>query len=169
MVSGTDDENDPASASAGATISYVVTDNWIGGAGTGGQLNNWSVNGNWDTDTYPNGPTASVIFGSAGATGTAVLESGHTVGEITFSSSTPTMITTTTADDGTLTLDNGPAAAQVNVSGSGHSITSLVGVILNSSVAITVDGSGDSLTIAGKISDGANGAEGITMSGARAP
>ena len=140
--------------------------NWIGGTGANGQANDWSTEGNWDADSDPNGATTSTVFGNAGATGTVVLDSGNrTVGAITFSSSTPTTITTTAADGGALTLDNGPNAAAISVSGSGHTVASLVGVTLNSSVVITVIGSGDSLAIAGNIGDGADGPAGITLSG----
>ena len=163
-----DTDHTGSSDTADYTIAQTTaaSENWSGGTGTNGQTNNWSVADNWQGGTVPDGPTTSVGFGSAGATGTVVLDSGNrTVGAIVFGSGTATTITTTAEDGGTLTLDNGANPATVNVSGSGHSIASPVGVILNSSAVITANNSGDSLAIAGNISDGGNGAEGITKSG----
>ena len=144
----------------------ILGDNWIGGTGPTGHTNDWSVTGNWDANIDPNGATTTVIFGNAGATGTAVLNAGNrSVGSLIFNSATPTTITTTVAYAGILTLDNGSSDATINVFGSGHSIASLVGVRLNNNADITVN-AGGSLAVAGNISDGANGHKGITKSGA---
>ena len=70
------------------------------------------------------------------------------------------------ADGGTLTLDNGPNPAVVSATGNGHQIASTVGILLNSSVDVDVNNYGDLLSIAGNISNGANGPASLTMSGA---
>ncbi len=141
--------------------------NWLGGTGSAGHVNDWSVTTNWDANIDPNVAGSTVIFGNSGATGTAVLNAGNrTIGTMDFNSSTPTTITTTLADAGTLTFDNGASDAAINVSGSGHNITSLVGVMLNSNLDIAVNSNGDTLAIAGNIIDGANGPKGLTKSGA---
>jgi autotransporter-associated beta strand protein len=139
--------------------------NWIGG--TPGHVSDWSVTTNWDANIDPNAAGSTVIFGNAGVQATVLLNAGNrTIGTMDFNSSTPTTITTTLADAGTLTFDNGASDAAINVSGSGHNITSLVGVMLNNDLDIAVNNNGDNLTIAGNITDGANGPMGLTKSGA---
>ena len=141
--------------------------NWLGGKGITGHENDWSVTTNWDANIDPNAAGSTVIFGNADATGTAVLNAGNrTIGTMDFNSSTPTTITTTLTEEGTLTFDNGASDAAINASGSGHNITSLVGVMLNSDLDVAVNSNGDTLAIAGNITDGANGPKGLTKSGA---
>ncbi len=65
-----------------------------------------------------------------------------------------------------MTFDNGASDAAINVSGSGHNITSQVGVMLNSDLDIAVNSSSDTLAIAGNITEGSNGHVNLTKSGA---
>jgi autotransporter-associated beta strand protein len=133
---------------------FILGYNWLGGTGSAGHENDWSVFSNWDANIDPNGAGITVIFGNAGATGTADLKAGvQTVGKVYFNSSTPTTITNVGAGTGTLVLNNSGSDAAINGSGSGHEISSAVDLLLQSNLDITIYGHNDSLAIAGNISD----------------
>src|ERR1051325_2171484 len=64
-----------------ASLSFAQT--WVGGTS-----NVWDNVANWDTVSYPNGPSASATFGSSAVTN-LVLTNSVTVGAVTFTGSAP--------------------------------------------------------------------------------
>jgi autotransporter-associated beta strand protein len=123
----------------------------------------WIVAGNW-TSGVPNGQGASATFGSiVSATATVSLNGSETVGNLTFNDASggasPTY-TIDTGSGGTLVIDNGSnGAGGITVSNGSQAITAPV--VLNSSLGVSVAGSGNTMTISGQIS----GSGGLSMVG----
>ena len=106
-----------------------------------------------------------MLGGSQATSGTVdLLSAAPSVSHLTFDANKTITITSTAAGGGRLTLDNGGNPAAVVVSGSGHAIDAKVAVMLDSDAWITTSGSGDSLSIAGDISNG-TAAHGIVKDG----
>jgi autotransporter-associated beta strand protein len=136
---------------------------WVGGFNS-----TWGFSGNWIGDPAilpPNAAGRSVLFGNQPSKNNSVnVDGSHTVGQITFTPGTGTTLQSSV--NGTiLTLDNGANSSTIADAGS-HAVTSAnLTVALNSNVNIDVAGSGDTLTIGSIVSDGSNGAKGITKQG----
>jgi autotransporter-associated beta strand protein len=75
------------------------------------------------------------------------------ISHLTFDAYIPTTITSTAAGGGLLTLNNGGNPVAIVVSGSGHVIDRRVTLALESDLRVTVEGSDDSLNIAGSVED----------------
>jgi autotransporter-associated beta strand protein len=126
---------------------------WTGGAGNAA----WSSSGNWSAGSGSLSGNIAVVLGSSAESGGMVnlLSTSARVSQLTFASAQPVTLTSTAPGGGQLTLDNGSSTIAVTVSSSGDAINAVVAVSLNSDAWITASGSGDSLTIAGNIGDGA--------------
>jgi autotransporter-associated beta strand protein len=124
---------------------------WIGASSS-----NWGTGANWNTGTVPSS-TASLVFGSAGASGSVDLgSSGRTVSGLLFQG-----VSTTISSTGgfALTLSY-TAAAPVNVYGNNAINTN---VSLNSPAAFYGQ-AGSQMTISGNVSDG-TASNGVNVSG----
>jgi autotransporter-associated beta strand protein len=132
------------------TSSSAVYATWAAtGSGSWGNGVNWTLNSPGNA-----GDTAS--FGIANTAATVVsLNGNRTVGTMNFSSAFSYTIAQGTG--GTLTIDNGSAAAQINDYNGNHTISAPV--VLNSNTTIAVEQLGNVFTISGNIS----GVGGITL------
>jgi autotransporter-associated beta strand protein len=139
-------------------VQYDAPWNWTGGAGTTA----WTASGNWTGRAgYPGSNAAIVLGGSAtgyplAGRGTVDLGSARpSVSHLTFDADKTVAITSTAAGGGQLTIDNGGNPVAIVVSGTGHAIDDKVTIVLDSDLWVAVQGSEDSLAIAGNIDDGA--------------
>ena len=135
---------------------------WSGGAGNGA----WTRPGNWTSGSGVPGSGAAIVLGDANTTSGTVdlLSAAPSVSQLTFDANKTVTITSTAIGGGQLTLDNGANPVAIVVSGSGQAIDDSVAITLKSDAWITTSGSGDSLSIAGDISDG-TAAHGIIKDG----
>jgi len=118
----------------------------------------WGVATNWTASVIPANPgDAANFLGNITAGSTVTLDGDRTVGAVTFNNSNSYTLTSGTG--GTLFLDNGSSAATVTDVAGTHTISAPVG--LNSSAAVAVNNSGDTLTFSGAIT----GSGGLTVSG----
>jgi fibronectin-binding autotransporter adhesin len=91
----------------GSPSSQAQTNTWTNPNG-----GNWNTNGNWSLGTFPNAVGANATFGNAISTGqTVTLSSGVTVGVLTFDNA----VASYTVTGSSITLNNGGAGAQINV------------------------------------------------------
>ncbi len=134
---------------------------WVGGFSS-----DWGTNTNWIQPgaVIPNGQGVSVTFGNQPSKNSVVdlMVNGQTVGYMTFTPITSTTIQST--GNMTLTLDNGANNASVEVNGT-HTFAANLNIALNSDTDFSVWASSAQLTINSVISDGVNGAKGITKAG----
>lgn len=144
------------------TVQYAPTWNWTGSAGNAA----WSASGNWTAGAGVPASGAALVLGGSNATSGTVdlLSTAPSVSHLAFDANRITTITSSAPGGGRLTLDNGVFTVVMTVSGSGQAIDNKVALALNSDAWITTSGSGDSLSIAGDISDG-TAAHGIAMDG----
>ena len=123
----------------------AITVDWVGGNGSGPI--NWDVTGNWTNSAQaPDGKWTTMRFGNQSPSNNIVdmSSTGRTVGNITFTASTPTTIQSSGGFN--LTLDNSGSASSINVAGA-HTILSQV--LLNNDVNVTGTGT---LNLSGGIS-----------------
>ncbi|RYD95688.1 MAG: hypothetical protein EOP50_07610, partial [Sphingobacteriales bacterium] len=114
---------------AGTTIRLQITDTIVTSwANTAGGL--WTTAANW-TAGVPNGAGAEAVFGNAIlAPANIDLGGNKTVGKLVFNNASAYTVTGT----GTLTLDNGAAAASVTVDQGNHVITTPVALAVNTGI-----------------------------------
>jgi autotransporter-associated beta strand protein len=124
---------------------------WLNaGGGTWGSDANWS-------NTSPNMASATAnFFGAATAPATVTLDGAKTVGAIAFNNANGYTITPGTG--GTLTLDNGPGAAQVSATTGSHAVNAPLTLASNLTASVAA---GASLSISGPVS----GAKALTKTG----
>ncbi len=132
------------------TSSSAVYATW---AATGS--GSWSNGVNWTLNSPGNaGDTASFSITNSAAT-TISLDGNRTVGTLNFSSDYS--YTISQGSGGSLMLDNGASAVQINDYNGNHTISAPV--VLNSNTTIAVEEAGNVFTISGNIS----GVGGITL------
>ena len=151
-----------AMVTSGNTVSLVVTAPGIQATWTNNVSGNWSVAANWSSN--PNVPHAigdTATLGNGTGLQTVTLDAGETVGALAFTNANSFVI----ANAGNaLTLNNNGSGAEVIVSaGTANAIQTVVS--LNDNAQVTVGG-GDSLAIAGVISNGSGGVRTLTVNGA---
>ena len=133
------------------TVQYLAPWTWTGGAGTDA----WTKSGNRAPGSGSLAPARRSCWAVQATSGTVdLLAAAPSVSHLTFDANNTVKITSTAADGGLLTLDNGSGPVAVVVSGSGQAIDGTVAIVLDSDTWITTSGSADSLTIAGDISSG---------------
>jgi autotransporter-associated beta strand protein len=144
------------------SVQYIVPWTWSGGGGN----NAWTTAGNWTNGGGSPPSGAAIVLGDSHSTSGSVdlVSAAPSISHLTFGANKVMTITDNAAGGGRLTLDNGINPAAVVVSASGDTIDAKVSVRLDSDARITTGGSGDSLTIAGDISDG-TAAHGIEKDG----
>ncbi|HUB24232.1 MAG TPA: PEP-CTERM sorting domain-containing protein [Tepidisphaeraceae bacterium] len=119
----------------------------------------WSNSGNWN-GAIPNGVGAAALLSNAAAPGTTVtLDGGYTVGVLGFSGGNSYILAP--GNGGSLTFDDGGIYTTANLNDVSGSHTISAPVILNSTLAVTVANSGDTVSISGNVS----GVGGVAMSG----
>ena len=157
--------NSPASG-VQLTIGTATTVDWNGSAST-----SWSTGGNWIGGSSPNAVGTSVRFNGTNLSGNSnttvsVDGGGKTTSGMIFNddfSGTSYNIT----GPGTLTLNNGVAAAAINVNGGSQTISAPISATNNLSVSFT---NGSDLTVSSAISGGkplsVSGTGTLTLTGA---
>jgi autotransporter-associated beta strand protein len=138
-----------ANFNAGWTARVVTGPHWSGASGS-----DWGTAGNWDPNGVP-AAEGAVVFGSAGATGTVVLDTARSQSGLGFDSAVSTTISSGGA---TLTLGDGVGPAVVEAQGV-HTISAPLAFA--SPVSLGVNGAGSTLTLSGAIS----GSAGLTKAG----
>ena len=146
---------------------------WAAGTGSLVGSGSWSVAGNWQNGTAPNGPTTGAVFnGATTAAVTIMLNAPQTIGTLVLGNSASNNAGYTLYGSGsnTLTLDNSGSGATITVTGGTHVIDAPT--ILADNLLVTgyplAGGSTNSwtLTFAGNASITDNGAGySLTMSG----
>lgn len=118
----------------------------------------WASIANWSGNQIPEYMTATANFGDAiTAPSTVTLDANWTAGVVNFDSANS--YTIAPGNGGTLTLNNGSAAASIVDSGGAHFITAPI--VLSSNLQVNVVNAVDSITLSGNIS----GSGGIATSG----
>jgi fibronectin-binding autotransporter adhesin len=141
-----------SSASVNLIIGDAQTILWSNGNGT----NLWTDTGDWTGGSFPNAVGQTASFGAASGTGNVNMNGNKTVSGLIFNNSGTSYII---GGSGTLTLDNGAAAAAITVTSGTHTVN--VPVMLNGALAISTTNSGDSLTMGQNIT----GAFPVTLTG----
>ncbi|MGA2442326.1 MAG: dockerin type I repeat-containing protein [Tepidisphaeraceae bacterium] len=116
---------------------------------------NWGTSTNWANGVIPQSAGDSASFSVASAPSTVTLNTGWSVGNLSFSSSFSYDLAPGTA--GVLTMDNGSGTASVTDFSGTHTISAPV--VLNSNTTVEVVNNGDGVTISGNIS----GVGGLTV------
>ena len=116
----------------------------------------WATSTNWSNGYVPNVAGDAANFAGATASSTVTLDGNHTVGTITFDSSSYSY-TIKQGSSGTLTLDNGSSSATVTDFSGNHTIAAPVK--LNSNTTFSVISNGNTLTIGNNIT----GTAGVTI------
>lgn len=138
------------------TVNKFVT---LSISGTSAQVSAWGVNangswgtaGNWTPAVVPQFAGDTANFGGAIlAPRTVTLDGNQTVGAMTFSNANAYTIAQGTS--GTLTLNNGAGAVNVDVTSGSHLISAPV--TLTSNTAIGVTNAADTLTVSGAVNGG---------------
>ncbi len=133
----------------------VIPYEWKGGNAAG--ATNWGLSANWNPATtgVPQGAGSKALFGTQNAAYSNVgLDADRVLGGIVFSAATSTTLQGTNRK---LTLDNDSFAATIDVAGT-HTLA--VPLLLNSDAVFTGPGT---LTLAGGVANGANGAKGLSV------
>jgi autotransporter-associated beta strand protein len=127
----------------------AVGDIWAGG--TAGFVTDWNTAGNWSAGV----PAASttITLGNAGAQNAVNLSAAGTVGNIVLLSAVPTTVT-----GSALTIDNGGTTATVT-SDAAQAISTAISLNDNTNFKIN----SGTLTLGGQVSNGSNGAKGISL------
>lgn len=138
------------------TVNKFVT---LSISGTSAQVSAWGVNangswgtaGNWTPAVVPQFAGDTANFGGAIlAPRTVTLDGNQTVGAMTFSNANA--YTIAQGASGTLTLNNGAGAVNVDVTSGSHLISAPV--TLTSNTAIGVTNAADTLTVSGAVNGG---------------
>ena len=125
-----------------------------GGVANGTWLNpvagfSWGTAANWSNSYIPNVSGDAANFAGASTTQTVTLDGAHTVGSMSFTSTT-NPYTIAAGSGGVLTLQDPSGTATINNYDGSNTISAPV--VLNSNAAITVINSTDTASISGNIS-----------------
>jgi hypothetical protein len=154
LSDGTEAESGPSGGSfnlsglANDWISVGVPATLLNGSWLPTGSGNWGTGTNWSNGVIPQHAGDAANFSSATENSTVTLNTGWSVGTITFSSTFSYTLAPGTA--GVLTMDNGSNPATITDFGGVHTISAPV--VLNSNTSISIVNRGDAMTISGNIS-----------------
>ena len=132
-------------------------------AWTGTSTSDWGTAANWSNGVVPTAGAGFTLGGIAGGPSASTIDLGssnQTVNYLTFQNVVPS-VTISSSSGQTLILSNSSSPVPIGVSGN-HFISAAVA--LNSTAAVTVASSSDSLTF----TNGISGSGGVTLGGAGA-